>query len=201
MLIETGAIGDVRLVKIELYQSSAADAIAASTGNMKDNWRINPEVSGGGYFFDLASHQLDYLDFVFGPIKSVDGYAGNQAGLYSAADIITSSFTFQNGIQGVGSWCFTVDEKAQKDELTIIGTEGKLSISFFGDAEIIIEKSGSNEKEKLTFDLPPHIQHPLIETIVNDLLGKGTCTSTGSSAARTNWVMEEMTKNYYINKA
>ena len=199
-LITSGAIGEIRLVKIELYKTNKSFLPSTIEGEMPDNWRVNPEISGGGYFYDLAAHQLDYLDFVFGPIKSATGQAGNQSGLYSAADIITSSFTFESGIQGVGSWCFTVDEKAQKDTLTIIGTEGKLSIPFFGEAEIMLEKSDNEIEEKFTFDLPKHIQQPLIETIVDDLLGKGTCPSMGLSAARTNWVMEEMTKNYYTKK-
>ena len=196
-LIESGIIGKVRLVKIELYKTVEPNIVANSEATTSSNWRINPKISGGGYFFDLAAHQLDYLDFVFGAIQSVNGYAGNQAGLYSAADIVTSHFTFKNGIQGVGSWCFSVDEKAVKDELTIIGSEGKLSIPFFGKPEIILEKSGQKRKEPFNFDLPKHIQQPLIQTIVDDLLGRGICPSTGDSAARTNWVMEEMTKNYY----
>ena len=199
-LINAGVIGEISLVKIELYKTSKPDIIAKTIDSMPENWRVNPAISGGGYFFDLASHQLDYLDFVFGPIGTVSGYASNQAGLYTAADTVTSHFTFQNGIQGVGSWCFTVDEKAVKDELTIIGTKGKLSIPFFGAPEILLEKSIFKRKKKFKFNLPKHIQQPLIQTIVDDLLGKGICPSTGVSAARTNWVMEEMTKNYYQKK-
>ena len=199
-LIHSDIIGDILLVKIELYKTNKPDIIAKTINSMSENWRVNPAISGGGYFFDLASHQLDYLDFVFGPIETVSGYASNQAGLYTAADTVTSHFTFQNGIQGVGSWCFTVDEKAVKDELTIIGTKGKLSIPFFGAPEIVLEKSTLKRKKKFQFNLPKHIQQPLIQTIVDDLLGKGICPSTGVSAARTNWVMEEMTKNYYQKK-
>ncbi len=198
-LIESGIIGKIRLVKIDLYKTIDPDIVSKESETMTSNWRVNPEISGGGYFFDLAAHQLDYLDFVFGPIQTVNGYAGNQAGLYKAADIVTSSFTFENDIQGIGSWCFTVDEKAQKDELTIIGTKGKLSIPFFGAAEISLEKSILKSKKKFAFDLPKHIQQPLIQTIVDDILGKGICPSTGEGAARTNWVMEKMTRNYYSN--
>jgi len=82
--------------------------------------------------------------------------------------------------------------------LTIIGTEGQLSIPFFGAPEIEVKKSSLKAAEtKHLFTLPKHIQQPLIQSVVADLLGTGTCPSTGVSAARTNWVMEEMTKNYY----
>jgi len=43
-------------------------------------------------------------------------------------------------------------------------------------------------------ELPKHIQRPLIQSIVEELLGKGSCPSTGVTAARTNWVMEEIVK-------
>lgn len=193
-LIESGSIGEIRLVKIELYKTINPDIVANRGTTMPANWRVNPEISGGGYFFDLAAHQLDYLDFVFGPIQSIHGSAGNQANLYPAEDIVTGHFTFKNGIHGIGSWCFTVSEVGAKDELTVIGSKGKLSIPFFGKPEIVLEKSGQKRKEHFKFSLPKHIQQPLIQTVVDDLLGIGLCPSTGTSAARTNWVMEEMTK-------
>ena len=117
--------------------------------------------------------------------------------MYPAADNVIGHFTFNNGIEGVGNWYFSVDKEAIKDELTVIGSKGNLRIPFFGKPEIILEKSGQKGKEKFTFELPKHIQQPLIQTVVDDLLGKGLCPGTGDSAARTNWVMEEMTKDYY----
>ena len=39
---------------------------------------------------------------------------------------------------------------------------------------------------------PPHVHQPLIETIVAELNGQGQCPSTGASAARTAWVMDEI---------
>ena len=195
-VLEAGIIGDIRMVNIELYKTVDPDIVASSTTSEAVNWRIDPEVAGGGYFFDLAAHQLDYLDYVFGPIRSVSGYAGNQAGHYKAADIITSCFEFGSGILGTGSWCFTVDKIAEKDQMTIIGSKGQIRAPFFGEPKISIEKS-NRAAEVLEFEMPYHIQQPLIETVVNDLLGKGICPSTGESAIHTNWVMEEMTKNYY----
>ncbi len=44
------------------------------------------------------------------------------------------------------------------------------------------------------FDLPnpPHVQQPLIQQVVNELLGAGKCASTGESALRTTLVMEQL---------
>ncbi len=195
-LLEEGVIGDLRMVKIEMLKTIDPDIVANITENMPVNWRTDPEVAGGGYFFDLAAHQLDYLDYALGPIKTVSGDAANQAGLYKAADIITASFVFENGILGSGTWCFTVDAVSEKDEMVFVGSKGQIRVPFFGAPTLIIEK-GNDAPKTMKFEMPQHIQQHLIQTVVNDLLGKGSCPSTGESAIRTNWVMEEMTKNYY----
>lgn len=195
-LLAEGVIGDIRMVKIEMFKTLDPDIVANIATTMEVNWRTDPEVAGGGYFFDLAAHQLDYLDYVLGPIKSVSGHASNQANAYKAADIISSSFEFENGIIGSGSWCFTVDKVSEKDEMIFIGSKGEIKLSFFGEPKLFVKRLNTPE-ETIAFELPQHIQQLLIQTVVNDLLGKGECPSTGDTAIRTNWVMEEMTKSYY----
>jgi len=188
-LVYEGVIGDIRLVDIKLYKTLQPDIVGAS--DKKDNWRIFPEIAGGGYFYDLASHQLDFLDYLFGPIKEAQGYAHNQAGLYPAEDIVSGSFYFENGVIGQGTWCFTTSSVSNLEKTTIIGSKGQISFSYFGDGSVNLEIEGK-EREVLPFMLPRHIQFPLINTIVSELLGKGTCPSTGASGARTNWVMEKI---------
>lgn len=186
-LVENGAIGEVRLVNIQMNQAKGHHDIKSTP----DNWRIDPEIAGGGYFYDLASHQLDFLDFLLGPIKKAQGIAANQAGRYTAEDIVTASFKFENGVIGSGSWCFTTGEVANKDLTTIVGSKGQLSYATFGDASVLLE-SDEEGTQKFEFELPKHIQYYLIESIVKELLGRGKCPSTGVSAARTNWVMEQI---------
>jgi len=186
--IEAGAIGTVRFVTIQLYQP-----ISASEQDKRSlPWRVFPEIAGGGHFVDLASHQLDYLDHLFGPIVAVQGIAENQAGLYPAEDIVTASFRFESGIVGCGLWCFTVHAKTQRDTVEIVGSKGRISFSTFGhDVPVRIE---SEEAPTETFNLcpPSSIQQPLVETVVNELCARGICPSTGRTAARTNWVMDQV---------
>src|SRR5690606_37085581 len=186
-LVDNGAIGDVRLVNIQMNQTKDPKIIIPT----ETNWRVEPEIAGGGYFYDLASHQLDFLDFLFGPIKTAKGIAANQAGKYPAEYIVTASFKFENGILGSGSWCFTTAKAANIDVTTIVGSKGQISYHTFGEPFVLLE---TDEKgvERFDFELPKHIQYFLIESIVNELLGKDKCPSTGVSAARTNWVMEQI---------
>jgi predicted dehydrogenase len=78
-LLDSGAIGEVRSVHINLKQVLKPDLIV----HLENNWRVDPEIAGGGYFFDLASHQLDLLDFFFGPVISAKGFSANQAKAYA----------------------------------------------------------------------------------------------------------------------
>lgn len=187
-LVDSGAIGDVRMVNIQLHKSVEPDIVA----RQPKNWRVRPEIAGGGYFYDLAAHQLDFLDFLFGPIDEAKGYTDNQAGLYKANDIVTGSFRFTNGVLGIGSWCFTVGEVSETDQTVITGNEGQITYSTFEESTVTLETERDG-KQTFDFKVPKHIQQPLIKTIVDDLLGRGKCPSTGVSGARTNRVMEQIT--------
>jgi predicted dehydrogenase len=190
-LITEGVVGDVRFVDIKVHKPLQPDIVGASAS--KDNWRINPEISGGGYFHDLGSHQLDLMDFLFGKITQTYGFASNQAEKYGAEDIVLGSFHFENGIIGQGTWCFNAPLSSETELTTIHGSKGQISFTFFSNFHIALNIDGKRKKI-LKFDMPKHIQQPLIQTIVDDLQGKGKCISTGNSAMRTNWVMEQLSK-------
>jgi predicted dehydrogenase len=164
----------------------------------KQDWHVNPEIGGGGHFFDLASHQFDYLDFVFGPVTEVHGIAKNLAGYYKAEDTVSATFTFGSGVTGTGSWCFVVTPEAEEDTIEITGTKGKLIFSCFqhGDVQLVTTERTSF----FNFQNPENISKLLIRQVVEELQGNGKCVSTGYSAARTNWVMGEITKDYYRDR-
>lgn len=188
-LLEEGAIGQVRFVSVQLWQSRAADLVADS----EENWRVDPDIAGGGYFYDLASHTLDFLDFCFGPVKAVQGLQTNQAGQYEAEDIVAANILFESGVVGSGLWCFTTSKGAERDQIILVGDRGHLRLSTFGQAYVHLEHDDGWD-EPFHFDPPYHIQQYLIEQIVDHLRGvRSEVVSTGETAARTNWVLEQMT--------
>lgn len=187
-LLDTGVIGKPRFVTITLYEPARTHYGGA--GELP--WRVLPEIAGGGIFVDLASHQLDFLDYLLGPIQEAQGYAGNQAGQYPAEDIVSGSFLFESGVQGSGNWCFNAFD--EMDHTEIVGDKGRISYSTFNAKPVVLTTAvGSNE---FTIDYPAHIQQPLIQTVVDDLLGKGHCPSTGENGGRANWVMDQMLAGY-----
>ncbi|MCQ6276310.1 Gfo/Idh/MocA family oxidoreductase [Bacillus sp. V3B] len=189
-LMENKAIGDIRFVSTTQYQQVSEDIMEAQSLP----WRVQPHLAGGGLFFDLGSHTLDMLDFLLGPIKSVQGFASNQGGYYDAEDIVTGNYLFESGIHGVGNWCFSAFENVDINE--IVGSKGKITFSTYGNEPIVLTTSSGTEQ--WSFEPPQHVHQPLIETIVAELTGnKEQCPSTGMTGMRTNWVMSELVKNYY----
>ena len=183
-LLDDGAIGAVRFVQITFHQTIRPDEL--DPANLP--WRVIPEIAGGGRFVDLAAHQLDFLDFALGPIVDVKGLAGNQAGLFPAEDIVSSAFAFASGVQGTGIWCFTTFEEV--DRTDIVGERGRISFSTFGNEPVAL--TTAEGETRFAIDNPLHIQQPLIQTIVDELMGVDQCPSTGASGARTDWVMDQM---------
>jgi predicted dehydrogenase len=187
-LVETQAIGNIRFVTITLYMPVRQDELDPQTLP----WRVVPEIAGGGRFVDLASHTLDFLDYVLGPIRSAEGFAANQAGHYPAEDVVTGTFVYESGVQGAGTWCFTAYDEVDMTE--IVGSQGKIAFSTYGTDPVTLT-TGDGVTE-FSIEYPQHIQQPLIQTVVDDLAGVGTCPSTGESATRTTWVMDQMLAGY-----
>jgi 1,5-anhydro-D-fructose reductase (1,5-anhydro-D-mannitol-forming) len=182
-LVDAGAIGTPRLALVQLTQP------APRVDPADLPWRLRPEIAGGGLFADLGCHTLDLLDFLLGPIAEVRGFAGNQGGLYAAEDTVVMSFRFRSGAYGQGCWQFHTAEC--RDRIEILGDRGTLSVSTFGSDPLILRNAEGGETR---FDMatPEIVQQPLIQTVVDTLLGRGECPSTGESGARTSWVMDQV---------
>lgn len=185
-LLESGSIGTVRSVQVTQFQSVRPEELQPETLP----WRLQPELSGGGHFVDLASHTFDILDFLFGPIAAVQGFSSNQAGLYPAEDSVSGSWLFASGIHGSGSWCFTAD--SHTDRVEVVGDRGRIIFSVFSTTPIELSLAGAPGKPRLIdYAMPQHVAQPLIQTVVNELLGTPhACPSTGESALRTARVLD-----------
>ncbi|MHC4185852.1 MAG: Gfo/Idh/MocA family protein, partial [Planctomycetota bacterium] len=140
-LVESGVIGETRFVSIELFHAPKDDLDADDPP-----WRVIPKIAGGGYFFDLGSHQLDFLDYVFGPIALAQGKAARQAQLYPAEDIVCANFVFESGVLGSGLWCFTCSKHNHTDRTQIVGSKGRITYSTFDAAPVRLETAEGVEE-------------------------------------------------------
>ena len=185
-LLSAGAIGTPTSAHIFQYDRLLR-------GDESKIWRLDRAVAGGGLFLDLASHGFDLLHFLLGPIESVAGSAVNTGQSYAVEDLVTACFRFESGIAGTGVWNFNADRSA--DGIVVTGSAGELHMPVFADAPLRLRAGGS--EQVLPFSNPPHVHQPLVQTVVDELLGRGRSESTGRSGARATWVMDQCLAGYY----
>ena len=186
-IIESGTIGNVVNVQVR-FSVPPRDLDFQSGKEMP--WRLQPDIAGGGYFYDLAPHQIDLLQNLFGVITRAHGYPANRAHLYQAEDTLSACFFFESGIPVSGSWCFVGHESAKEDCIEVIGEKGSLSFSVFTYQPI--EVITSEGKNSITVPNPPYVQLPLIKSVIEHLQGIGKCDCTSVSATAVNWVLDRV---------
>lgn len=186
-IIDSGAIGRIINVQVR-FAVPPRDLDYQHPENLP--WRLQPDIAGGGYFYDLAPHQLDLLQHYFGVITEANGICANRGHLYKAEDSVSACFKFENGLPGSGSWCFVAHESAKEDRIEVIGDLGQISFSVFNYTPIILQTSEG--VQTITVPNPPYVQYPLIKSVIEHLQGQGVCTCTGVSSTPVNWAMDQI---------
>jgi predicted dehydrogenase len=184
-LVNDGAIGKVKLILLKTLQPPVSKIITQT----EDNWRINPEISGGGLFHDLSPHQLDIMYWIFGIPQQVFVQTANQGKLYNMPDLTMVQLAFANDIYFNGVWDFHVAESATADTCEIIGDKGSIRFSFFRASTIeLITDAGT---ETLELEYPINIQQPHINNVVKFFRGEGANPCTLEEALVTMRVMDK----------
>lgn len=185
-VISSGVIGNV--VNVQIRFSVPPRDLDYQSDRLP--WRLQPDIAGGGYFYDLAPHQLDLLQDIFGVITRAHGYCANRAHLYDAEDTISACFFFENGVPGSGSWCFVGHQSAKEDCVEVIGEKGTLSFSVYNYDPIQLVTSEG--KTSIVIPNPSYVQLPIIKSVIEDIQGIGICDCTSVSATPVNWVMDRI---------
>jgi len=174
-LLEAGAIG--KPVLAELTCHSWLDGTESER-----NWLIDPAMAGGGPLYDIASHRIDVLNYLFGKPLRVCGHLSNLVHHYAVEDNATVMIDYDNGARGIVDvrW----HSKVRRDECRIRGTDGEMELSPLNGPELVYP--GGREH------LPAHdnLHYPMIENFVDAVLGKAPLISSGKSAIWTDWVTE-----------
>lgn len=185
-LVEEGAIG--RVINVQIRFAVPPRDLDYNSTHLP--WRVQRDIAGGGYFYDLAPHQIDLLQEIFGPIVFAKGFSANRGGLYQTEDSVSAAFQFHDGLPGSGSWCFVSDGSARTDRIELIGDKGQICFSVFTYEPIALHNHEG--RTEIHVENPPHVQMPLIESVVRHLQGKEHCNADNLSATSVNWVMDRI---------
>jgi len=175
-LLEAGAIG--RPVVAELSCHMWFD------GNGSRSWLVDPVKAGGGPLFDIASHRIDVLNYLFGQPQRAVGQMSNVVHHYAVEDNATVMIEYSGGVRGIVDvrW----HSKVSRDECRIRGTDGEMELSPLNGPALIFPRGSEN--------LPAHanLHYPMMENFVDAIEGKAPLLSSGASAYWTDWVTEQV---------
>ena len=184
-LVRDGAIGAVRMVRLAAVPA-AADAGAAA--RRRPAWRVDPARSGRRL---LLRGRLPHARLLRFPPRP-DRRCARSPATRRASDA---------GRRGQRDVALRVGRVRQRRVVlrrrlsTRNGTRSSAPRGASGSRRRARSRSGSmrdDRVEEFPVGDPPHVHQPLIQTIVDELNGGDAAPSTGESAARTAWVMDEI---------
>ena len=148
------------------------------------SWLLDPVKSGGGPLYDIASHRIDVLNFLFGNPVRACGQISRVVHSLPVEDSGTALIEYESGVRGVVDvrW----HSRVARDEFRIVGTDGEMRLTPLSGP--ILEYPGGRE------DLPRHqnLHYPCVENFVNAVLDGKTLYATGESSLWTDWVTEQV---------
>jgi len=175
-LIAAGAIG--RVVFAEATSHDWPDLSGSRS------WLADPALAGGGPLFDIASHRIDLMNYLFGrPIKA-SGHLSTLVQPIRVEDNATVLIEYENSVRGVVDvrW----HSRVPRDEFRIRGTDGEIDLTPLNGPLLVCP--GGQEH------LPTHenIHFPCVQNFVGAVLDNAPMLSTGATALPTSWITEQV---------
>ncbi|MBI1941306.1 MAG: Gfo/Idh/MocA family oxidoreductase [Acidobacteria bacterium] len=180
-LLTAGAIGQPLLAYICCH-----DWFPTSDGAR--HWLLDPQKAGGGPLYDIGSHRIDVLNFLFGEPKAVVAHLSNAVHDIPVEDNATLLIEYENKVRGIVDvrW----HSRVNRDEFRIIGTEGEMDLTPLNGPQLI--HPGGREH------LPthPNIHYPCIENFVDAVLDGAPLLASGASSIWTDWVTQKAIESW-----
>ncbi|MCF7875715.1 Gfo/Idh/MocA family oxidoreductase, partial [Candidatus Bipolaricaulota bacterium] len=156
-------------------------------------WREKLEVSGGGWFVDVASHRVDLLTFLLGSVEEATGVVTSFDTGNELEDTVTLSLKFDSGAQAGVQGDFFTDHSA--DELYVHGTEGTIFTTDLGEPRVNLRTQAEEKKFKL--EELPATHYGLFEHVEKVLLDGESNRASGADALITEKVLDKTIRSYY----
>jgi len=179
-LIAEGAIGQPLLAEANCH---------SQLPSAERGWLFDPAMAGGGPLYDIASHRIDAMHFLFGKAERACGVLSNAVHRTDVEDSATVVMKFQGGVHGVVDvrW----NSRAARDQFRVIGTEGELGLDPLNGPELRVD--GRVEM------LPTHanVHYPLVANFVDALVSNvpGTIVCPGEQGRWVDWTIEQVVRS------
>ncbi len=176
-LIDAGVIG-----RPVVAEATSHDWFHPAAGPR--DWLTDPRRAGGGPLYDIGSHRIDLLNYLFGKPMRAAGQLSTLVHSTEVEDNATVLIEYESGVRGIVDvrW----HSRVARDEFRIRGTEGEMDLSPLNGPSLVYP--GGQEH------LPPHenLHYPCVQNFVNAVLDGEPLRSSGATAMLTDWVTEQV---------
>ena len=119
--ITAGRFGRIYMVTVNVFWSRPQSYYDSAP------WRGTWEFDGGA-FMNQASHYIDLLDWMVGPVESVMAYTGTLARHIEVEDTGVAALKWRNGAMGSVNVTMLTHPKNYEGSITILGEKGTVRI-------------------------------------------------------------------------
>lgn len=148
------------------------------------SWVLDPAKAGGGPLYDIASHRIDVLNFLFGTPARVCGQRSSIVHQNRVEDCATVMIEYENLARGVVDvrWHSRID----RDDFRVIGTDGEMVLTPLSGPRLVYADRAEN--------LPAHanLHYPCVENFVSAVLDGAHLYASGESSIWTDWVTDRV---------
>jgi 1,5-anhydro-D-fructose reductase (1,5-anhydro-D-mannitol-forming) len=176
-LINSGAIG-----RPVFAEATSHDWFNPADSNR--SWLANPKMAGGGPLYDIASHRIDLMNFLFGRPLRACGQISTVVQPIEVEDNATVLIEYESGVRSLVDvrW----HSRVSRDEFRIRGTEGEIDLSPLNGPSLIYP--GGCEQ----IPAPANLHFPCVRDFVAAVLDHQPFGSLGSGALLTDWVTQQV---------
>ena len=144
------------------------------------SWLLDPAKSGGGPLYDIASHRIDVLNFLFGQPVKVAAQLSSLVHGGAVEDSATLLIEYAAGPRGIVDvrW----HSRISRDEFRIVGTDGEMTLTPLSGPKLTYPGGEEN--------LPAHanLHYPCVENFAGAVLDGSHLYASGESSIWTDWV-------------
>jgi 1,5-anhydro-D-fructose reductase (1,5-anhydro-D-mannitol-forming) len=154
-------------------------------------WLADPALSGGGPLYDIASHRIDAMNFLFGKPERASGLRSNAVHRIGVEDSATVLMGFAGGVHAVIDvrW----NSRVARDQFRIIGEDGEINLDPLNGPELRV--TSNLQAAGRTELLPPHanLHFPIVENFVDAILANDPTrlACPAEQAAWVDWTIEQ----------
>jgi 1,5-anhydro-D-fructose reductase (1,5-anhydro-D-mannitol-forming) len=154
------------------------------------NWLTDPALSGGGPLYDIASHRIDAMNFLFGKVDRACGLLSNAVHRMSVEDSATVLMQLPGSVHAVVDvrW----NSRIPRDQFRIIGEDGDINLNPLNGPELRL----STRSESRVENLPAHanLHYPLVENFVDTVLANDPAliACPAEQGAWVDWTIEQV---------